>query len=74
MVSVAQGSKPLPRLMFSLRKVNRVLRWTGWRLAVEFNKDYITSSTQNTKPNTKVGLVWYGWGFINHLKEDLNDN
>lgn len=56
-------------LFFSLKKINRVLRWTGVRLTVSINKDFFND--MSLKPETKIGFTWYGWGFIKDLKNDL---
>ena len=47
----------------NLRKVNRVLRWTGWRLTVLYDPTDVK--------DTMVYLAWHGWGFLKHLDEDL---
>lgn len=49
----------------NLRKLNRILRWTGWRFAVEYDP--------SNKKDTMLLFVWYGWGFIRHLKDDLQE-
>ncbi len=55
---------------FNLKRLNRILRWTGFRITVsldqEFLKDY-----QNNPPKTVLLLQWYGWNFIKDLKNDL---
>lgn len=55
-----------------LRTINRVLRWSGWRLYVGLDDGFIADTTQ--PPKTQIGLIWYGWGFIKELSEDLADN
>jgi len=55
---------------FNLKRLNRILRWTGFRITVsldqEFLKDY-----QNNPPKTVLLLQWYRWNFIKDLKNDL---
>ena len=38
--------------MINLKTINRVLRWTGWRLIVSLDQE---------KPQTKIGLAFWGW-------------
>lgn len=57
------------RIKVGLKALNRVLRWTGWRIYVEMNKDFL--ETGQGKPETKIGLIWYGWKFIKELDKDL---
>lgn len=47
----------------NLRKLNRILRWTGWRLAFDYDP--------GNKKDTMVFFAWFGWGFIRHLDKDL---
>lgn len=55
---------------FSLKRVNRILRWTGVRLFVGFEDGFLESKGV-LPPKTKIGLEWYGWGFIKDLENDL---
>ncbi len=57
-------------MMFKLRSINKILRWTGWRLAVEIDCENFAKSKREP---TKIGFVWYGWDFIRHLDVDLKD-
>lgn len=52
-----------------LKKLNRVLRWTGWRFYVGFDDAYMKDTTKPMK--LQVGFVWYGWGFVKELDQDL---
>lgn len=57
------------RFHLKLRNINRVLRWTGWRL-------YVGIDIENLKKDlpmelTQIGMEWYGWGFIKELDKDL---
>lgn len=42
--------------------INKVLRYTGWRLAIEV--DATLGEPFNPVKPTKLTLVWYGWGFL----------
>lgn len=55
----------------SLKKLNRILRWTGWRLFVGLDDDFLQDN--NLPPKTYVGFEWYGWSFVKNLKEDLKE-
>lgn len=57
------------RFDISLKKINRFLRWTGWRLYVGLDDAFWADTTN--PPNTRIGFIWYGWEFIKHLDEDL---
>jgi hypothetical protein len=48
----------------NLRKLNRILRWTGWRLTFEYDPGH--------KKDTMVYFNWHGWGFVKNLKKDLD--
>lgn len=52
-----------------LKKLNRILRWTGWRLYVGLDDAFMKDTSLPAK--TEIGLVWCGWGFVKYLKEDL---
>jgi len=65
-------------MMFKLRSINRVLRWTGWRLAVEVDCENVVKNKgkpwhESSYEPTRIGLIWYGWGFVRHLDTDLKD-
>jgi len=50
--------------MFSLRKINRVLRWTGWRLAVTVDDEIKAKEADGREQEpTLIGFTWYGWDF-----------
>lgn len=36
-----------------LWSINRILRWTGWRLFVQIDKTGVAP--------TLIGFIWYGW-------------
>lgn len=55
----------------SLKKINRILRWTGMRLTVSLDDAFLANPRGNKSPNTRIGLSWYGWGFIKNLDKDL---
>lgn len=46
----------------NLRKLNRLLRWTGWRATIEYDP--------SCRKDTKLYLAWWGWNFIKN-KDDL---
>lgn len=47
-------------ISFSLKRFNRIMRWTGFRLFVGFNNDFLESKGQ-TAPGTTIGIHWHGW-------------
>jgi hypothetical protein len=47
----------------NLRKLNRLLRWTGWRLSIDHDI--------SRRKDTKLYFGWYGWKFLFNLKRDL---
>jgi hypothetical protein len=50
--------KAKPSAMIELWSINRWLRWTGIRLAVEVD---ILGAGLPTRGPTRIGLVWWGW-------------
>ncbi len=48
----------------NLRKLNRFLRWTGWRLTIDYDPSHCK--------DTKIYLSWWGWKFISN-KDDLGE-
>lgn len=55
------GKKPF-RFGISLKAINTVLRWTGWRLYIGFDDAWMED--KNLPPKSQIGLIWYGWGDI----------
>lgn len=45
-----------PMWLVELWSINRWLRWTGFRLVIEFDR----SEAEDRAP-TRIGLVWWGW-------------
>ena len=50
--------KAKPSAMIELWSINRWLRWTGFRLAIEVD---IQGAESPTREPTRIGLVWWGW-------------
>lgn len=50
-------------VLVNLRKINRLLRWTGFRLFVGYDPAH--------KSDTIIGLGYHGWEFIKYLRNDL---
>jgi len=50
--------KAKPSAMMELWSINRWLRWTGFRLAIEVD---IQGADSPTREPTRIGLVWWGW-------------
>lgn len=50
--------KAKPSAMLELWSINRWLRWTGVRLAIEVD---IQGANSPTREPTRLGLVWWGW-------------
>jgi hypothetical protein len=50
--------KAKPSVMMELWSINRWLRWTGVRLAIEVD---IQGADSPTREPTRIGLVWWGW-------------
>lgn len=48
-------------LMFEIKKINRWLKWTGFRLTVEVDKLIFADESAPVPSPTKVGLTWWGW-------------
>lgn len=57
---------------FGLKKFNRILRWTGFRVFIALD-DVFMRDPYNELPRTEIGLYWHGFGFIKDLKNDLPD-
>jgi hypothetical protein len=57
------------RFYVYLRTINRVLRWTGWRLYIGIDIENLLDDEKRAP--AQIGLEWYGWEFIKHLDEDL---
>lgn len=55
----------------SLKKINRILRWTGLRLTIAMDSEFLQNPNGQNPPNTKIGLSWYGWSFVKELSKDL---
>ncbi len=43
-------------VMVDLWTINRILRWTGWRL--------IVSPADDDNPTTRIGFAYWGWEFL----------
>lgn len=50
--------KAKPSVMVELWSINKWLRWTGVRLALEVD---ILGADSPTREPTRIGLVWWGW-------------
>lgn len=48
-----------------LWSINRILRFTGWRLYVSV--DGSLNMPFNPQKPTKIGFMWYGWSFLRDL-------
>jgi hypothetical protein len=51
-----------PSFSCDLWSINRLLRWTGWRLIV------VVDVVGGFKAPTRIGFAWYGWSWV--LVED----
>ena len=63
--------------MWKLRSINRILRWTGWRLTISIDDKMLqnkgTPADHSIHEPTRIGFTWYGWSFVRHLDTDLKD-
>lgn len=57
------------QIFFWLKKINRILRWTGFRLTIGLDDEFMKDTSN--PPKTQIGLVWYGWSFVRELEKDL---
>jgi hypothetical protein len=55
---------------FNLKKINRILRWTGFRIFIGLDNAFM-QDTKNNPPKTEIGIYWHGFGFVKELKNDL---
>lgn len=51
--------------MINMWSINRVLRWTGFRLVVDW-------APRTEQGIFTIGFVWYGWGFVNRGEDIYN--
>lgn len=59
-------------MLFKLKSINRILRWTGFRIEIEVDDDIKRKLSNNLSIDpTKIGFTWYGWSFIRELDKDL---
>jgi hypothetical protein len=48
------GRKPARRFLVKLTTINSLVRWTGFRVFVEWSYDWRVSPI-------RIGVVWWGW-------------
>lgn len=53
-----------------IKTINRVLRWTGWRVFVGIDIERFHEAKRSP---SQIGIIWYGFGFINELDQDLTE-
>lgn len=52
-------------MRIELWTINRILRYTGFRLCIEIDPAAFNNTNTNaTISPTKIGLIWYGWKFL----------